>query len=396
MSVIKLADQIYSVGVLNPSLRVFDIVMESRYGTSYNAYLITGEKNVLVETVHSDFFDEYLQNIQSVVPVEKIDYLIMNHTEPDHSGSIARLLQVCPNLTVVCTAAAHKYLQNITNRSYQVKVVKDGEELALPGRTLRFLVSPMLHWPDSMFTYIPDTQTAFTCDFLGAHFCEPQMLDRHIRYPAAYEGEFAYYYNCIFGPFKPFVLSGLKKLEGLPIQMVCPSHGPVLVDFIPERMAQYEAWSQPAAKAGRKAVIAYATAYGYTGKIAESMFRAITERTDCSAVLVDMVKNPVADTAEKIAEADVLLVGACTINRDAPGIVWDVLSRIDAVNTKGKAAGAFGSYGWSGEAGEMMRTRLQQLKFSVPDEPYRVVFSPTEADLAAAGDYAVRVVEMAK
>lgn len=396
MSAFKLSDHVYAVGVMNPSLRVFDIVMESRYGTSYNAYLITGEKNVLIETVHEDYFDEYLDNIQEIIDISAVDYLIMNHTEPDHSGSIRRLLALNPRLTLLCTPAANKYLKEICNMEYQANLVKDGELLELPGCTLRFIVAPMLHWPDSMFTYIEEKGILFTCDFLGAHFCEPRVLDRHVKYKEAYEGEFEYYFQGIFGPFKTFVAAGLKKLEGLDISMICPSHGPVLVEYIQERLAQYDAWSSPAEKTVKKAVVLYASAYGYTAQLASAAYQGIIEGTGCSATLVDMVTTPVEETAALVAEADILLVGSNTINRDAPGIVWSILSRVDAVNTKGKAAGVFGSYGWSGEAGEMIRTRLSQLKYTVADTCYRVVFRPTEQNLAEMAEYAKSVAALSK
>ena len=171
MSAIKLKENLWSVGVLNPSLRVFDIVMEARYGTSYNAYLLTGEKNVLIETVHADYFGEYIDNIRQVLPLEQADYLIMNHNEPDHSGSVARLVEACPNLTILCTAAGKKHLIDITNNpALPCKVVKQGDSVDLGGgRTLEFLPSAMLHWADSMFTWCPQDKVLFTCDFLGAH-----------------------------------------------------------------------------------------------------------------------------------------------------------------------------------------------------------------------------------
>ena len=214
MSAIKLREGIWSVGILNPALRVFDIVMESKYGTSYNAYLLTGEKNVLIETVHLDYWDEFVSNVEEVLPLEQVDYLIMNHTEPDHSGSVARLLERCPNLTVLCTTSAKKFLTAIANRALPCRVVKDGDTLDLGNKVLHFLTAPLLHWPDSMFTWDPVDRTLFTCDFLGAHFCEPTMKDTGIRpvYRNAYEGELRYYFDCIFGPFKPSVLAGLDKM----------------------------------------------------------------------------------------------------------------------------------------------------------------------------------------
>lgn len=394
MSIVKLSDHVYSVGVLNPSLRVFDIVMEAKYGTTYNAYLITGQKNVLVETVHAEFFDEYLYNVQCLVDLPSIDYIVMNHTEPDHSGSLQKLLELCPNSTVVCTAAAQKYLKAIANRDFPCKVVKHGDTLDIGGMSLEFVVAPLLHWPDSMMTYLPEDRVLFSCDFLGCHFCEPSMLDENIRYQDAYLGEFFYYYQGIFGPFKPYVLAGLDKIEGLDLDVVCPSHGPVLVEGVRERMADYRRWSAPAPAGPKKAVVLYASAYRCTQLMAEAACSAVNERTDVQAECVDMVKTPLAEAASKANEADVLLVGSCTINRDAPKIVWDVLSSIDAINSKGKPAGVFGSYGWSGEAVPMMKDRLCALHYKVAGDGVTVNFMPTQEDLKAMGDYAVQVASM--
>ena len=236
MGTIQLAEHLYSVGVLNPGLRIFDIIMPAPYGTSYNAYLLTGEKNVLIETVHADYWDEYRSNIEQVLPLEKIDYLVMNHNEPDHSGSVAKLLEACPNLTILCTAAGKKHLVDITNNaSLPFQVVKQGDSVDLGGgRTLEFMPSAMLHWADSMFTWCPQDKVLFTCDFLGAHYCEPTMLDRNIHDQKAYLDMVAHYYNCIFGPFKPHVLAGLDKIEPLNPSIICPSHGPCLTGRIAE------------------------------------------------------------------------------------------------------------------------------------------------------------------
>ena len=160
MSAIKLRENVWSVGILNPSLRVFDIVMTSPYGTSYNAYLVKGgEKTALIETVHKDYFDQLVHNIEEVLPLEKLDYLIMNHTEPDHSGSVRALLERCPNLTVLCSNPAKKFLSAIANEDFPCRVVKDGDTLDLGGKTLTFLSAPLLHWPDTMFTWDPADQT---------------------------------------------------------------------------------------------------------------------------------------------------------------------------------------------------------------------------------------------
>jgi NADH oxidase (H2O-forming) len=396
MSAIKLKENVFSVGVLNPSLRVFDIVMESRYGTSYNAFLITGEKNVLIDTVHTSFFEEYLNNIQSVIDISKIDYLIMNHTEPDHSGSVAKLLAINPDITVYCTMAAKMYLSAITNENFKCVVVKQGDKLAIGEEELEFIVAPLLHWPDSMFTWMPSAKTLFTCDFLGTHFCEPTMMDTHVHYKDKYLGEFKYYYGGIFSPFKPYVLAGLDKIKDFPVEMVCPSHGPCLTESIQKCEKLYREWSQPVRHEKKIVGILFASAYGFTTGLAQAAFDELKKNEKLDVRLVNVVFAPFAEVAGLANEADALLVGSCTINRDAPKIIWDTLASIDAINTKQKPAGAFGSYGWSGEAVPMLKSRLGHLKYNFIGDGLAVKFKPTEEDLASMAAYANEIVSNIK
>lgn len=397
MSAIKLKENVYSVGVLNPALRVFDIIMESRYGTSYNAYLITGERTVLVDTVHESFFQEYLDNIQSVVDISKIDYLIMNHTEPDHSGSVAKLLAINPNITVYCTMAAQKYLSAISNETFKCVTVRQGDKLSLGGEEeLEFIIAPLLHWPDSMFTWMPSTEILFTCDFLGTHYCEPTMFDTTVHYRDKYLEEFRHYYDCIFSPFKPYVLSGLDKIKDIPARLICPSHGPCLTESIEECKALYREWSTPAVQGKKVVGILYASAYDCTTKLAQAAFEEINKNEQLDVKLVNVVFTPFAQVVELANEADALLIGSCTINRDAPKIIWDTLASIDAINTKQKPAGAFGSFGWSGEAVPMIKSRLEHLKYNFIGEGLKVNFMPTEENLKAMKEYAGEVVSKIK
>lgn len=399
MGAVKLKSNVYSVGVLNPGLRVFDIIMESGYGTSYNAFLITGEKNILIDTVHESFFEEYLSNIQEVVDVSKIDCLIMNHTEPDHSGSVAKLLAVNPNISVYCTTAAQKYLSAITNEAFECVTVRQGDKLRFGnGETeeLEFIVAPLLHWPDSMFTWMPSTKTLFTCDFLGTHYCEPTLMDTSVHYPGPYSKEFRHYYDCIFAPFKPFVLAGLDKIKDIPAELICTSHGPCLTDSIEQCKALYHEWSLPAAHEKKIAAILYSSAYGCTTKLAKAAYEELKKNEQLDVRLADVVFTPFAEVAALANEADALLIGSCTINRDAPKIIWDILASIDAINTRQKPAGAFGSYGWSGEAVPMMKSRLEHLKYHFIGEGFKVNFMPTEEDLEAMKTYAEEIVSHIK
>lgn len=375
---------IHSVGVLNPNLRVFDIIMRTEYGTSYNAFLIRDEKTALVETVHGRYTDVFLENVEAVCPVEDIDYVILNHTEPDHSGSLVALLERNPRLQVVASPAALKNLASITNRSFPAISVKDGDSLCLGKRVLRFVIAPNLHWPDSMFTIIEAEKLAFTCDFLGAHYCEPYVLDSRISFPKCYEDAFLSYYKAIFSPFKRFVLSGLDKLERFDIEMALPSHGPVLTEQYALAKQRYRTWSSPRPHTVPTAVIAYVSAYGYTRKLA-TLAAEFLEKAGYRVV----VHSPGEDSLdmEEIYGADLLLIGSPTINRDALKPIWDLVSSLDAVNITGKPCAVFGSYGWSGEAVPMLKNRLNDLKLKVYGEGYRVPFNPNEAALSGFRDY---------
>lgn len=396
MSVKKLTDNVYSVGVLNPGMRVFDIIMHAEYGTSYNAYLITGEKNVLVDTVLESFFDEYLENIQSIVDISKIDYLIVNHTEPDHSGSIEKLLKLNPNIVVYSTFSAKKNLSAITNGEFESVVVKHGDKLQIGDRELEFIVAPLLHWPDTMFTWMPSEKVLFTCDFLGCHYCEPTMMDTTIHYPEKYWSEFENYYRCIMEPFASSVLAGLDKIKDLPVELICTSHGPCLTQNIQRCKELYRKWSTPASHEKKVVGILYASAYGYTEKLAQAAAEELRKNDTLDVELVNIVFEPFDKAAELVRRADALLFGSCTINRDAPKIVWDVLASVDPINTRTKPVGAFGSYGWSGEAVPMMKSRLEHLKFRFIGDGLRVNFKPTEEDLANMRQYANQVVAQMK
>ena len=399
MSAIKLRENIWSVGIQNPALRVFDIVMESKYGTSYNAYLVTGgEKTALIEAVHKDYFDELVRNVEEVLPIERVDYLIMNHTEPDHSGGVKALLERCPNLTVLCSASAKKFLGAISNENFPCRVVKNGDTLDLGGKTLTFISAPLLHWPDSMFTWDEADKTLFTCDFLGAHFCEPSMMDTgiHAVYRQAYEGEVRYYFDCIFGPFKPAVLDGLDKMPA-EAELVCTSHGPCLTAATLAHVKDcYRQWATPAPRSTVKtAAVLYCSAYGCTASLAQAAAQALAD-DGCQVTTVDLVAPQGADVAALVNSCDVVLFGAPTINRSAPEAIWYAVHAVDAINTRGRAAGAFGSFGWTGEAAGMVHEQLKQLKFAMPEAPFKVCFTPTEDDLAAVAAWARSVAALVK
>lgn len=386
----KLKDNIYSVGVLNPGLRVFDIIMLTKYGTTYNAYLVKGEKTALIETVHENSFDEYLENIEALVDIKDIDYIILNHTEPDHTGSVRRILEINPNITVISTAPGNKYVSGISNSKISSKIVKHNDTLDLGnGKVLRFIIAPFLHWPDSMFTYLESDRMLFSCDFLGAHYCEPTMMDTKIKYPEQYEEAFKYYFDAIFGPFKKSVLEGLDKIKDLDIDMICTSHGPILTEKIESAKSKYRSWCEEALKPKdkKKCLILYVSAYGYTKKLADAAYEQLTSSNKYDVKMINVIEEDMSKIKEEIDEADAIMFGSPTINRDALKPIWDVLSCTDAIINRGKPAAVFGSYGWSGEAVPMLKARAESLGLKVVGDGFRTTFNPTEDDIKNMKEY---------
>ena len=377
----KLKDNIYYVGAINPNLRVFDIIMQTDYGTTYNSYLIRGDKTALVETVHDRYGDIMMNNIREICDPSEIDYVVFNHTEPDHSGSVQDIISLNPDVTIVGSAAAVKNIAGVTNGEFKSMTVKNGDTLDLgQGLVLEFISAPNLHWPDSIFSYLPARKTVFTCDFLGAHYCEPMLTDDIITYPNEYAEAFAYYYAAIFGPFPKFVRDGISKLENLDFDMVCCSHGPVLKNGIKNAMEKYKEWSAPK-DPGKSAAIFYVSAYGYTEAAAERYAKKLNE-LGIEAKCFNVIKHNMSEISTAVASSAGLIFGSPTINRDALKPIWDVLSVVSSITDRGKPYAVFGSYGWSGEACAMLESRCEGLGLKKAHDAYKWVLKPSDADLA--------------
>lgn len=385
MGTVKIAEGVNWVGVLDPGLKVFDIIMPLENGTTYNSYLVQGEKTALIECVRDGFYDEFMANVKSLTDPAKIDYIIVNHTEPDHSGSMIHLLKDAPNATVICSQAASNFLRQILNEDFDFQVVKDGDTLDLGGKTLSFISAPLLHWPDTMFTYLEEDGVLFSCDAFGSHYCEASMFNDEV---GDFSADFEYYFNGIMGPFKPRVLDAIKKIRGLEINTICPSHGPILRQDPWKYVDIYEKWCTPEPKEGKDLLITFASAYGYTGAIAEALKEGAASVPGTRVHLLELGKDggPV-DAAKKLEGADGLLVGSPTIIGNIVEPVMEFLTHLNPVIHKGLKAGAFGSFGWSGEAVPMLLERMKTVKLSVVEPGFRINFKPSEADLEEAREF---------
>ena len=388
MSAIKAMDDLWWVGVEDHDLRVFDIVMHSDWGTSYNAYAVRGAEGVaLFETVKEKFFDEYLQNLKEVCSLDEVKYIVVGHTEPDHSGSLEKLLELTPNATVVGSATAITFLKEIVNKPFASRAVKEGDTIDLGGRTLTFLSVPFLHWPDSMYTYIPEMKALFTVDSFGCHYADDRVFNDLI------DGDFTeaykYYFDCIMGPFKPFVLKALDKIKPLDIQFIGNGHGPVLRANIPHYLELYRQWATPVVVPAdeRRVAIAYVSAYGYTKQLAGVIADALAEGGVKHVELYDLVERDLETARAAVQTADGFLLGSPTLVGDALPPIYEMLVGLNPIIHKGKPAGAFGSYGWSGEAVPKLTAQMQAIGLALPVEGLKVRFKPSEAQLAEARQF---------
>ena len=382
----KITEDLFWVGALDPNLKIFDIIMETKFGTSYNSYLLRGSEGIaLFETVKEKFFDEHLEKIRSVINLEDINYVVVNHTEPDHAGSVEKILEYAPNATVVGSNLAIKYLTEIINKPFKNKVVKDGETLSLGNKTLKFISAPQLHWPDTMYTYVIEDETLITCDSFGAHYCDERVLKSAIEdskeddYIEAYN----YYFRMIMGPFKPFVLKALDKIKDLDLKFICPGHGLVLDNNnIEKYMNLYKEWCQSVKRKKQSIVIPYVSAYGYTEEIAQEIKKGIeSSNFDVDILMYNLVTADMNEVLSEINQCSGLLLGSPTLLSDTLPQIWTILTSLNPVIHKGLSASCFGSYGWSGEALKNITERYKQLKLNVVSEPLGIIFKPSENNL---------------
>ena len=389
MQTLKLKEDFYWTGIVDDKLRVFDIIMYTEFGTTYNSYVLkTEDKTILFETAKVKFFDEYLEALKSITDIRKIDFLVVDHTEPDHAGSIEKLLELNPNMKILATSCAINFLKNIVNRDFYSIAVKDNETIKIGGKTLRFLSVPNLHWPDTMYTYIEEDKVLITCDSFGSHYGFHDILRSKVTDDEGYMRATKYYFDNILGPFKSDMMAAIQRVRELEIDMICTGHGPVLDAKIPELLDIYEDWCTVENPNKEKTVIIpYVSAYGYTKELADKITEGIKASGEIEVRAYDLVETDSAKVIEEIGFADGILFGSPTILGEPLKPIWDLTTCMFPGVHGGKHASAFGSYGWSGEAVPKLITRLKQLKMQVKDRGFRVKFKPSEVELLDAFEF---------
>lgn len=378
---------IYWTGVLDPDLRLFDILFPTEGGTTYNSYLVKGEKIAVIDTAKGRCYDQFLSNVSSLVDPEDVDYIICNHMEPDHSGSLAAFLKEAKNARVVVSRTGEHFVSNILNADVNPLKMGDGDVLDLGGKTLRFVSAPFLHWPDTMFTYAVEDKVLFSCDVFGSHYCDELMFDDLV---GDFSGEFDYYYQSIMRPFKEKMLEAVDKIKDLDIEIIAPSHGPILRTDPWKYVTQYVEWSTPSPAESKKVLIFYASAHGNTKMMANEVAKG-ANIGGVEVELFDLTEIAPGDVLDLIETAQALIIGSPTINGDAVKPVWDLLSDLATIKLRGKVGAAFGSYGWSGEAVGMIEDRLKSLKFRIPEPGVKFTLVPTAEELKSCRDFGARI-----
>jgi flavorubredoxin len=384
---VEVAPGVHWIGVRDPALRVFDIILKTANGTSYNAYAVRGSEGVaIVDTVKEAFADEFFARLESVARYEEIRVIVLNHLEPDHSGALPELLRRAPRATLYISTRGQAMLGNLLGGDGPAcTAVTTGDRASLGDRTLEFLQTPYLHWPDTQCTWLADAGVLFSGDVFGCHFCDERLFDDRV---GDFRFSFDYYYAHIMRPFGAYVRQALELIEPLPLKLIAPAHGPLLRNDPQHYVERYRQLSAPSRYGGAEPtlLVFYLSAYGNTRRMAEAVAAGADEAGGVRVSLYDIEGGEVAPFADLIEGADGLVVGSPTINGDAVKPVWDLLSSLAAVGVRGKVGAAVGSFGWSGEAVPMIEDRLRGLKLRVPVKGVRAKLVPGDAELALCRD----------
>jgi NADH oxidase (H2O-forming) len=367
------------IGILDKDIVTFDIVMETKYGTTYNSYFINADKKAIIDTSKETFKDTYLEKVKSVVAPSEIEYIICNHTEPDHSGNLKHLLQLAPQATVVGSGQALNYLAEMIGTQFKSLKVKDGDVLDLGNKKIRFIGAPNLHWPDTLYSYLEEDQILFTCDSFGAHFCHEAMFD---DLTGDYSGSFEYYFDVILKPFSKFMIKAIEKIKPLDISIICPGHGPILRSTWKEKVKLSEqlsnAYLDKLVNCTKTVLVAYVSAYGYTAQMAKKIAEGLKSNSNLEVDLVDIETLLLGELEEKVVRSNAILIGSPTINQNTLLPIYKLFAVINPIRDKGKMAAVFGSYGWSGEAVGLIESHMKNLKFKVFQEGLAAKFYPYE------------------
>jgi flavorubredoxin/flavin reductase (DIM6/NTAB) family NADH-FMN oxidoreductase RutF len=376
MQVVEIAEDTTTMRSLDWDRDRFDIEFGLQNGTTYNSFLIRGEKIALVDTSHEKFRHLYLDILKGQINPTDIDYLIISHTEPDHSGLVRDLLELAPDVTVVGAKVAIQFLENLVHRPFKRQIVKNGDRLNLGnGHELEFVIAPNLHWPDTIFTFDHKTQTLFTCDAFGLHYCTDETFDKDLK---AIEPDFKYYYECLMAPNARSVLSALKRMDELKkISIIATGHGPLLQHHVTELTGCYREWSKNQTKAETTVGIFYVSEYGAGDHLAQAIATGIS-KTGVAVELVDLRLADLSELRELVARCAGIVVGMPPTSGSSAQSAQAALGTILGAVKEKQGVGVFETGGGNDEPAYPLSNKFKDLGLNPVFPPILIKDTPTE------------------
>jgi anaerobic nitric oxide reductase flavorubredoxin len=383
MSKVELMKGVYWVGAIDWSVRNFH-GYSTHLGTTYNAYLIVDEKVALIDTVKAPFYDEMSARVREIVPFDKIDYVISNHVEMDHSGSLPMALRDAKNAKLVTLEKfGESGLAKTFHQNWSPITVKEGSTVDLGARKLTFIPTPMLHWPDSMCTYLVEDKLLFSMDAFGQHVATSQRFDDEVDMGIVMHEASKYYANILM-PFGDLIVKAVNKLSGIQIDMIAPSHGIIWRSHIKDIVESYARWGK--GETAARALVIYDTMWGSTQKMALAVVKGMMEEV-ADVKLFNLTASDKSDVIKEVLDAKALIIGSPTLNNGMFPSVAEFLCYLKGLKPKNKIGAAFGSHGWGGGAVKAIQQELEQTGVELIDSNLAFKFVPDEAEIQKCVDF---------
>jgi flavorubredoxin len=381
MTATQITEGVYWVGAIDWSVRLFHDFLTSSRGSTYNAFLVLDDKVALFDTVYKDFTDDLIQNISNVIDPASIDYIVVNHVEMDHTGALPELLKIARPEKIFCSPMGHKaLLTHFHQPDWPYEIVQTGQRVSLGKKTVRFIESRMLHWPDSMLSYLEEDRLLFSNDIFGQHLATSERFVDQIHLSTAMRHSSKYYAN-IFMPYSSLVskfLCDLKQMN-LAFDIIAPDHGLIWRKDSSCILEAYNHWSQDLYR--KKAVIIYNSMYHSTEKMAKAIGNGLALEGITEYFLRNLQFDHRSDVITDVLDARALILGSATLNNGLLPNMADFLCYLKGLRPKNKIGAAFGSYGWSGEAVKLLNNSMEDMKFQIIDPGIKVQYVPTHEDL---------------
>lgn len=383
-----ITDKVTWVGKIDWDLKVFHgEEYSTKRGSSYNAYLVRDQKTALIDTVWLPYDDEFVANLKREIDLSTIDYIIINHSEVDHSGALPELMREIPNTPIYCTKNGAKMLKAHYHQDWNFVEVKTGDSIDLGDSKLVFVEAPMLHWPDSMFTYMTGENILFSNDAFGQHYASELMYNDKVDQAELFQEAIKYYAN-ILTPFSPLVVKKINEVLALnlPVDLICPSHGVIWREDPTQIIFEYMKWAQDYQE--NQITLVYDTMWDATRLMAEAIAEGIKQvDKDVNIKLFNAGKHDKNDIITELFKSKAILMGSSTINNGILSSTASLLEMVKGLKFKNKKAAAFGSYGWSGEGVKLIEEQLKASGFELPVAGIRLLWKPDEAALEACREY---------